>query len=520
MQRAVRNLVVVLSDQLDHHSAGFDSFDPEHDVVWMAEVPEEAKRVWAHKIRIAFLLSAMRHFREELRGKGCVVTYEELPPNEARDQAHTPAALLRTSVERMRPRKLVMAAPGDYRVISSLRQEARDLNLELEIRPDRHFYCSVEDFEDYARGKKKLLLEQFYRWMRRRHHMLLYSNGDPVGGRWNFDADNRLSLKGQTNVSPPRLPVFRSDAITAEVLNQVQTRFKGHPGSLDHFDLPVTRSQSLTLLEDFVSRRLRDFGPFEDAMLADQPFLFHSRLSAPLNIRMLNPQECVEAAIAAFERKQAPINSVEGFVRQILGWREYIRGIYWVYMPEYADSNYFGHSLALPSFYWDGETEMVCVRQTMQHIIRYGYAHHIHRLMIMGNLALLLGVSPSEFHQWHMAMYVDAADWVSMPNTIGMSQYGDGGIVGSRPYCSTGKYIDRMSDFCAACPYDPGQNTGPGSCPFTTLYWEFLDRHYDKLKTIPAMARQLSGLRKMRTPEARMKEIRQRAAQLRRAWLS
>jgi deoxyribodipyrimidine photolyase-related protein len=519
MEKGIRNLVVVLGDQLDHGSAAFDGFDPRLDAVWMAEVKEEATHVWAHKLRIAFFFSAMRHFRAELEENGLRVRYHALTADDARDRGSSFAEVLRGDVGDLQPERLVVVMPGDYRVLTSLREEARTLGVELEIRPDSSFYCDIDEFAEYARGRKRLRLEQFYRHMRKEYGVLLDDAGEPAGGRWNFDADNRDSLKSRGAGDIPKPLTFRPDGATSEVIRLVEARFGHHPGALDHFGLPVTRSQARALLDDFIGRRLRDFGTYEDAMWTDEPFLFHSWLSAPLNTKMLSPRECVQAAVDAYGHGEAPINSVEGFVRQILGWREYVRGIYWSNMPDYASMNYLDHHLEVPSFFWDGNTDMECVRQTMRHVIELGYSHHIPRLMVMGNLAMTLGVHPHRFHEWHMAMYVDAIDWVSLPNTLGMSQFGDGGIMGSKPYSSTGRYIDRMSNFCARCRYDPEKSTGDDACPFTTLYWDFLDRHYDRLKGNPRLAIQLKNVKRAGMAGERLDAIRARAAQLRRDWL-
>ena len=253
-------------------------------------------------------------------------------------------------------------------------------------------------------------------------------------------------------------------------------------------------------------------------MWAGEPFLYHSRLSAPLNLKLLNPRECVAAAIDALHTGQAPLNSVEGFVRQILGWREFIRGIYWLKMPEYAELNQLNHQLDVPSFFWDGRTEMNCLRESMRQVLDHAYSHHIHRLMVLGNFALLWGVHPRRFHDWHMAMYLDAVDWVSLPNALGMSQYGDGGIVGTKPYCSSGNYIHRMSNFCRDCRFDHRKRTGEDACPFTTLYWEFLDRHSDQLESNPRMAFPIKNLKELRSKQPELTLIRQRADELRDAW--
>ncbi len=514
----MRNLVLVLGDQLTHDSEAFRDFDRSCDAVWMAEVEEEATYVWSHRLRLVYFFSAMRHFRKALKSKKIPVHYHPLQKDRRKDRGTDFAAVLKKDVRKLDPEKLVVVTPGDYRVLAALQQAAKAVGLPLEVRRDRSFFCSQEAFRDHARGKKSLVMEHFYRRMRREQNVLVKAGGKPVGGQWNFDRENRDSFGKQGPEKIPKRPLFSNDSITRDVLSLVRGRFGDHPGHLDGPLLPVTRRDSLKFLRHFIDRVLPNFGRYEDAMWVDEPFLYHSRLSALINVKLLHPEECVAAAVEAYDSGAAPINSVEGFVRQILGWREYIRGVYWLKMPEYGEMNYLGHTLDLPSFYWDGDTDMHCLRQSMAHVLSYAYAHHIHRLMVLGLFSLLYGAHPAKFHQWHMAMYADAIDWVSLPNTLGMSQYGDGGLVGTKPYCATGAYIDRMSNFCAPCRYQPRESIGEDACPFTTLYWEFLDRHDDKLKTNRRLAFQLRNLEKKRGKKDEMKAIRQAADRLRKKW--
>jgi len=457
----LRHLVVVLGDQLDKRSAAFDGFDPDRDAVWMAESEEEATHVRCHKLRLAFFFSAMRHFRDSV--KSAPIIYHEL-----REEGL--GEILAEDVRKRKPEKVIVLEPGDHRVKTMLEDAVSPA-----FRADDHFY--TDDFEEWAAGRKELRLEDFYRRARKKHGVLF--DGAPEGGSWNFDKENRESFgkDGPPEVKAPRS--FRPDATTKEVCRMVEERFGDHPGTLEHFDLPVTRKQALAALRDFVEHRLPLFGRYQDAMWEGRPILFHARISAALNVHLLNPRECVGKAVEAYRAGDAPIASVEGFVRQILGWREFVRGVYRHEMPSYAERNALRcpDDLDVPSFYWDGDTDMACVRDAMRSVLRHGYAHHIQRLMVLGLFAQLLGVHPLRFHEWHMAMYCDAIDWVSLPNTLGMSQYGDGGIVGSKPYCASGKYIDRMGNHCKTCRYDPGKATGDEACPFTTLYWDFLDRH-------------------------------------------
>jgi deoxyribodipyrimidine photolyase-related protein len=373
---------------------------------------------------------------------------------------------------------------------------------EIDIRPDRHFLVSAEAFQAFARGRKTLLLENFYRKMRRERGVLMNGN-QPVQDRWNFDRENRgaFGRKGPPRIAPPR--AFDPDETTLEVIGMVNRRFPDAPGQADGFDYPVTRAQALAALRDFVENRLENFGTYQDAMAAGHPYLYHSRLSCVLNVHLLDPREVIDAALEAYGGGAAPIHSTEGFVRQILGWREFVRGIYWLKMPEYAEMNALEADLPMPAFMWTGETDMNCLRQCVGQLIDHAYAHHIQRLMVMGLFALLLGVRPYEVHRWHLSMYVDAIDWVSLPNVLGMSQYGDGGIVGTKPYCASGSYIDRMSDYCGKCRYRPASAAGEDACPFTTLYWDFLARNRHRLGKNPRMGLQFKNLDRKDASELR-----------------
>ncbi len=514
----IRNLVLVLGDQLNHDSAAWNGFDPACDAVWMAEVASETEHVWCHKLRIAMFLSAMRHFRDELQSSGKSVHYRELPPTAAEDRWQSHGDVLRAQVPRWQPQRLIVVQPGDLRVQTNLELAAADLNVPLEIRADTHFYCDHTDFAEFAENRKRLLLETFYRGLRQRECVLLTDDGEPEGGAWNFDHDNRERIPkgGPPGLVPP--PRFVPDPVSQAVITLVAARYADHPGELAQFSLPVCRADALKLLDWFIREQLPNFGRYEDAMWQGEAVLYHSRLSFPLNLKLLSPRECVTAAEAAYRAGTAPLNSVEGFIRQILGWREFVRGVYWLRMPEYAELNALNHQRALPAFYWDGQTDMACVRDAMQNVLQHGYTHHIQRLMVLGNLALLLGVHPLTFHQWHMAMYLDAIDWVSLPNTLGMSQYGDGGVVGTKPYVSTGQYIHKMSNYCGRCVYDYRDKTGDRACPFSTLYWHFLDRHSAAFERNPRMALTMKNLARLKTDHATWQAVQQRAAALITAW--
>ena len=491
----VRNLVIVLGDQLDNASSAFDDFDPTQDVIWMAEVMGESTHVWSAKQRSALFLSAMRHFAQSLRAhqtqsQPWTVDYTQLD-----DAANTGtlASELARALERHKPAKLILTAPGDWRVLQALRSVASQAQLTLELRDDRHFFSNVRDFTAHAKGRKQLRLEYFYRELRHKTGILM-DGKQPVGGQWNFDADNRESFgkSGPPSVPPPTR--FTPDAITQSVIDLVNTKLASHPGTLNTFGWPVTRQEALQVLDDFIEQRLPLFGKYEDAMWAGEAWLYHSHLSSSLNLKLLHPREVLAAAEAALQRGHAPLAAVEGFVRQILGWREYVRGIYWTQMPAYLELNAQSASEALPAFYWTGKTDMKCLTDAIGQTLEHGYAHHIQRLMVTGLYALLYGVHPKAVHEWYLAVYVDAVEWVELPNTLGMSQFGDGGIMASKPYIASGKYIQRMSNHCAGCAYDPAQRTGDKACPFTTLYWDYMIQHEAMLAKNPRMGMQLKNL--------------------------
>jgi deoxyribodipyrimidine photolyase-related protein len=357
-------------------------------------------------------------------------------------------------------------------------------------------------------------MEYFYRQMRRKNGILVQEN-QPVGGKWNFDAKNRASFgkRGPGKIAAPM--GFSPDKTTREVIELVEKRFADHPGSLVSFDWPVTPDQAWEAVTDFVENRLSRFGRYQDAMWRGKPYLYHSRLSSSMNLKLLNPKDVIKAAEKAFAAKLVPLNAAEGFIRQILGWREYVRGIYWHFMPEYMEMNALKARLSLPRFYWDGETDMRCLREVIGQTLEHGFAHHIQRLMVTGLFALLLGVKPKEVHKWYLAVYVDAVEWVELPNTLGMSQFADGGIMASKPYVATGKYIQRMSNYCASCRYNPAEAEGEDACPFTTLYWDFLMRHESMLRKNVRMHLQLRNLKRL--GQKRRLAIRRQAERVKRS---
>lgn len=498
--------MLVLGDQLWLDNPALAGFDPAQDRVLMIEAASEADHVWSHQARIALFLAAMRHFHQALVGQGWPVCYLRL------EDDTVPAAFderLAWALARLRPRQLAVCEPGEWRVLALVQDTASAADVPVAIHGDTHFLCAREDFARWAAGKRELRMEFFYRDMRRRHRVLM--DGDqPVGGRWNYDVENRRGYPRQgPGLIPPPLR-FEPDATTREVLQLVSSRFADHPGSLDHFAWPVTREQALAVLHEFVHERLAGFGPHQDAMWTDTPWGWHALLSSSLNLHLVHPGEVVAAAEQGWREHKLPLASVEGFIRQVLGWREFMRGVYWLDMPQLARANHWRHARPLPRWYWTGETRMNCMRQAIGQTLAHGFAHHIQRLMVTGQFGLLAEIEPQQVCDWYLAVYVDAVEWVELPNTAGMALFANGGRFTSKPYVSSGQYIDRMSNYCRGCAYDPKQRTGPDACPYTTLFWNFVDRHERELLRNPRtsmMARNLARL-----GDAERQAIRLRAA--------
>lgn len=486
----MRNLILILGDQLNLDASAFDGFDPAVDRVFMAEVREESTQVWSSQPRIAVFLAGMRHLKGRLEERGYPLEYRYL---EDPENLGTLALELDAAIQRGRPRQLIMTAPGDWRVLQDLTGVARRHELSLEIRDDRTFFSTVRDFAAFASGRRQIRMEYWYRALRRQHDILM-EEGEPVGGQWNFDADNRQSFGKEGPKAVPKPLRFAPDALTQTVLALVEEHFPDHPGSLDNFSWPMTPEEAHEALSDFLEHRLALFGPYEDAMWQGEPCLFHSQLSMAMNLKLLSAQEVVRAVETRYREGRIALASAEGFIRQVLGWREYVRGIYWTQMPEYRHLNALAASQDLPAFFWTGETSMNCLSECLRQSLSLGYAHHIQRLMVIGLYALLFGVRPNAIHEWFLAVYVDAVEWVELPNTLGMGQFGDGGYMASKPYVASGQYIHRMSNYCQSCAFDPKQRVGEKACSFTTLYWDFLMRHRDQLISNPRMGMQFKNL--------------------------
>ena len=504
----IRRMVLILGDQLTLTHPALDEFDAQQDVIVMIEAASEGMAVWSHKVRIALFLSAMRHFALELGARGLPFIYIKLDDPLPGDFA----ARLEAVLTQHQPLALFVAEPGEWRMESLIKETCAKMQTPLRILDDTHFMCSRSAFASWARGKKNLRMEFFYRSMRQQHAVLM-DGAKPAGDTWNFDADNRSAFPRRTGpgtIAPPA--AFAPDALTQEVIALVESEFADHPGRTDHFMWPVTRAQALQALQQFIETRLATFGVYQDAMWTDTPFGWHALLSSSLNLHLLTPVEVIRAAETAWRAGKIPLASAEGFIRQILGWREFIRGVYWLDMPEMKHANHYDHQRALPAFYWTGQTGMACLRAAVEQTLQFGYAHHIQRLMVTGNFALLAELSPQQVADWYLAVYVDAVEWAELPNTAGMALHALGNRFTSKPYISGGAYIDRQSNYCKGCKYSPTKRVGPQACPFSTLYWHFVDKHEAALGADARTALMAKNVTRL-SPEERA-EIRTLAASM------
>lgn len=498
-----RRLCLVLGDQLSFDLASLHALDAERDTVLLVEVMEEASHVPHHPQKIALIFSAMRHFAQALRDQGTRVEYVTL--DDPDNSGSVPGELKRWQAL-LQAEQVHITECGDWRLEHSI----NECGLPIHWHADTRFLCSREEFAAWAEGKKQLRMEFFYREMRRKSRLLLNGDGSPVGGAWNFDAENRKALsKGVKAPYPAR---FKNDAITRDVLALVKARFSQHYGALDDFNYPVTHADAQALWAYFLDYGLAGFGDYQDAMASDEPFLFHARISAALNIGLLDLRQLCSDVESAYWAGSVALNAAEGFIRQLIGWREYVRGVYWLKMPDYALGNSFGNSRPLPEFYWTGDTQMNCMRHAIGQSLQHAYAHHIQRLMVTGNFALLAGIAPSQICEWYLAIYMDAFDWVELPNTLGMVMHADGGFLGSKPYCASGQYINRMSDYCRGCAYKVSESTADNACPFNALYWHFLMRHGELLRGNQRMSMMYRNLDRM--PETKQQALWQRGQAL------
>jgi deoxyribodipyrimidine photolyase-related protein len=485
-------LCLLLPDQLSSTLSSLASLDKDRDIVLFCEAKQAMTALPHHKKKLAFLLAAQRHFAEELRQSGYQVHEVRLTDDGNSQDLEREVA---RAIARVQPERLVLTEPSDYALYQQVETWQQTFALPVDILPDDRFLMPVSDFKAYASGRKQLRMEYFYRDMRQRWKILLEPDGKPTGGQWNFDSENRKPPK--SGLQFPRRLSHRKSAILTDVLALVEAKFPDHFGDLLPFHFAVTRDQALKELHQFIDEILPSFGDYQDAMVRNEPYLFHSLLSSYLNAGLLLPLEICRMAETSYRQGRAPLNAVEGFIRQILGWREYVRGLYWLHMPDYAELNYFAADRPLPDMYWTGETRMACMREAIDHTRVHAYSHHIQRLMITGNFALLAGLLPKAVCDWYLLVYADAFEWVELPNTAGMALFADGGIMASKPYAASGKYINRMSNYCRGCAYDPEAMTSDTACPFNALYWDFLDRNRQKLRQNQRLTYMYATLDKM-----------------------
>lgn len=488
-----RTIGLILGDQLDASYPDALGLNKDTDRILMLEVTNESTSPVSHIQRTVLFLSAMRHHAEALRDDGWDVEYIDLN-HRGNTQRFDDEIARQLKMKKLNADKLVCIEPGDHRVRGQIEAACERAEVDLEFIDDPHFLTPIDEFEAWARDRKELMMEHFYRWQRKRLDVLMDAK-DPVGGEWNYDKENRKAFKSAPDT--PSIPEYSIDEITEQVIEDVRKHLPDLPGKIDSFNWPVTRRQATHALNDFIKHRLPNFGDHQDAMWTGEHALNHSLISSSINLKLLNPREVVEKAIEAYESGEAPINAVEGFVRQIIGWREFIRGVYSTQDTDYAESNALDTHGDLPEFYWTGKTDMKCMSEAIGSVLDHAYGHHIERLMVTGNFALLAGIEPQQVNDWYRGMYVDAIDWVTTPNTIGMALYADGGVVGTKPYASSGKYIHRMSNYCKHCRFDVNKKTGDDACPFNAMYWAFLDRNKDHFKDNRRMGLILKNLEKM-----------------------
>lgn len=484
-------LRLILGDQLSPEISSLKDADKSRDIILLCEVFDEAVYVKHHQKKIAFLFSAMRHFAASLSDAGWNVDYVRLDQD---GNSHSFSGEVARAVERHAPESVIATFASEWRVLTEMRDWENTLPCAVELRDDDRFYCSLDEFANWADGRKQLRMEYFYRELRRKTGILMSGN-DPIGGQWNYDAENRG--RAPDGLQVPKHTSFVPDEITNEVLNLVEDRFGDHFGKLRPFEFAVTHEQAAYVLDRFIAERLPLFGTYQDAMVEGEPFMFHAHIGLYLNCGLLSPQQAIIAAENAYHAGAAPLNATEGFIRQILGWREFVRGLYWLKMPEYAEQNALEAHRPLPAFFWTADTKMNCLKQCVSETRDHAYAHHIQRLMVLGNFALLAGLSPKEVNEWFMIVYADAYEWVELPNVSGMALYADGGVLASKPYASGGAYIERMSNYCRSCHYKVKQKNGEQACPFNYLYWDFLIRHQDRLSGNARMGMMYRTLAKM-----------------------
>ena len=464
---------------LDHLS----HLDPKQDWILLAESMDECRHVPHHKKKITLWLSALRNYKVFLESKGYQVIYS---PIDCKNTKESLCAEAGKWIEKKSIKELTSLLPPDYRLKNNLEDLASRHKLKLSISEDPYHISSIKEFKKWTENRKMLTMEYFYREMRKKTGLLMTADGAPLKDQWNFDKENRSALP--KTVSPPKPLKFKASPLVKDVMSLVERIFPHHFGDLDEFWWGTTHKEAEEAFADFLETRLSHFGSYQDAMSDQSPFVFHSLCSIYINLGLLDPLTCCQKVEEAYKNKKIPLNAAEGFIRQIIGWREFIRGIYWLKMPAYKKTNHLEAARKLPDFYWTAETKMNCMHHAIRTTKTEAYAHHIQRLMITGNFALLAGISPEEVNAWYLIVYADAFEWVQLPNTHGMSLFADGGVFGTKPYAASGSYINRMSNYCEGCQYNVKEKTGDKACPFNFLYWNFLNKNQDKLRDNRRMA--------------------------------
>ena len=499
-------LRLILGDQLNPLHSWFTRADNNVIHVLM-EIRQETDYVLHHAQKIIGIFAAMRDFAEQLAAQGHRVRYLKIDATDNRQSlpANLDALIAQFSVQRFE-----YQLPDEWRLDQQLLHYCQNLTIPSQACDSEHFYTERDETAQLFGSQPHWLMEKFYRRMRVKHSVLLDDKQRPLGGQWNFDHDNRKTWPGNPAVPYDKRPRHDHSELWQTIVAAGVNSF-GEPDAND-FRWPLNRQEALLQLDAFVANGLPHFGNFQDAMSRGSWRLFHSLLSFALNTKMLNPREVVERAEAAYRQGQAPLAAVEGFIRQIIGWREYVRGVYWAKMPDYVQLNHFQHTRPLPSWFWTGETQMNCLAACIGQSLHYAYAHHIQRLMVIGNFALLAGLAPDALHRWYLGVYIDAFEWVELPNTLGMSQFADGGLLATKPYVSSAAYIARMSDYCKGCRYDRKARSGVGACPFNALYWRFFIRHRDKLNDNPRLNMVYRNLERFSAAERQAIVLRAEAA--------
>ena len=473
----MRSLGLIFPDQLSKNNLVYENLNKDDTLLYFEPV-QTFYDIPHHKQKIIFLISSFRKLISNINRKNIIHKKISNRPSKLKDT-------LKELLQENEFNKLYVTKPSDFQTLKDLMFFCQINSIELIVLKDTKFICSNEDFQSWSTGKKSLIQEFFYRWIRKKYSILM--DGDkPIGGKWNLDKDNRKGASAIKEEIPDRNNI-KTDEVIIDVMVEVNEIFKDSFGDIDNFNWATTHDEAWEQMNWFYKVYFKNFGSYQDAMKSDEPFMFHSLLSAYLNAGLLDPMECVIEAEKLYSTENIPLNSVEGFIRQIIGWREFIRGIYWSNMPHYKELNYFKNSRKLPEFFWSGNTDMHCIQQSVDSTRKYAYAHHIQRLMVTGNFAMLAGISPSQICDWYLAVYIDAYEWVELPNTLGMATFSDGGVVGSKPYAASGKYINRMSNYCSSCIHNPKNTIEDDSCPFNYLYWNFLIENSNSLSSNPRM---------------------------------